>query len=235
MPAEGIVWMAAPSASDMVVVITGGDPVERAHLPELPPGTRVIAADSGIEQAQALDLPIDLAVGDFDSVTPEALAAAREAGASIVQHPAAKDATDLELALDAALAMGARLVHVLGGHGGRLDHLLANALLLARPAYAGVAVTAQMGAARVAVVRTRATLRGPVGDLVTVLPVHGSAHGVTTQGLLYPLRGEDLHEGSTRGVSNELIDDPATVALTAGVLVAIQPGQLGTHHQETLR
>ena len=32
--------MAAPSASDMVVVITGGDPVDRAHLPELPAGAR---------------------------------------------------------------------------------------------------------------------------------------------------------------------------------------------------
>jgi thiamine pyrophosphokinase len=74
-----------------------------------------------------------------------------------------------------------------------------------------------------------------VGDLVTLLPVHGPARRVTTTGLLYPLNGEDLNPGSTRGVSNELVDDQATVALDAGVLLAIQPGQLGTHHQEALR
>ena len=92
-----------------------------------------------------------------------------------------------------------------------------------------------MGTARLAVVRDRATLSGPAGDLVTLLPVHGPAMGVTTAGLLYPLKGEDLPVGTSRGVSNELVHDPATVTLAAGVLVAILPGVLGTHHQESPR
>ena len=235
MPAEGIGSMAALSASDMVVVITGGDPVERAHLPELPAGTRVIAADSGVDHALALGVAVDLVVGDFDSASPGSLAEAEAAGAILERHPAAKDLTDLELALDAALALAPRCVHVVGGHGGRLDHLLANVLLLCRPSYHDITITAQMGAARVAVVRDTAPLHGPVGDLVTLLPVHGPARGVTTTGLLYPLDAEDLHPGTTRGVSNELLLAPATVTVTDGVLVAIQPGQLGTHHQETPR
>jgi thiamine pyrophosphokinase len=235
MPAEGIVSMAAPSASDMVVVVTGGDPVDPAHLLDLPLGIRVVAADSGIEQAQALGLAIDHAVGDFDSASPEALAAAEAAGASTERHPVAKDATDLELALDAARALGARRIHVLGGYGGRLDHFLANLLLLGHPAQTGVTITARMGDARIAIVRDRATLRGPIGDLVSLVPLHGAARGVTTTGLLYPLVGEDLPEGATRGVSNELVRDPATVTVTDGVLAAIQPGQPGTHHLEDHR
>ena len=235
MPAEGIVSMAAPSASDMVVVVTGGDPVDPAHLADLPAGARVIAADSGVEHALLLGLSVHHVVGDFDSASAKALATAAAAGASLDRHPAAKDVTDLELALDAALDLGARRIHVLGGHGGRLDHLLANLQLLAHPRYADAVVSAQMGAARVSVVRDAATLRGPIGDLVTLVPLHGSAGGVRTTGLLYPLAGEDLPEGTTRGVSNELIADPATVTLTRGVVVAIQPGQQGTHHQETPR
>jgi thiamine pyrophosphokinase len=227
--------MAALSASDMVVVITGGDPVEPSQLPALPEGTRVIAADSGVEHALALGLHVDLVVGDLDSASPAAVERAAAAGAIVERHPAAKDATDLELALDAALAMGTSRIHVLGGHGGRLDHLLANVLLLARPEHAGVAITARMGAARVAVVRDAAELHGPIGDVVTLLPVHGAARGVTTSGLLYPLDAEDLAPGTTRGVSNELVHDPATVTLAAGVLVAIQPGLRGTHHQEIPR
>lgn len=227
--------MAAPGASDTVVVVTGGDPVDPAHLPVLPPGTPVIAADSGIEHAHALGLVVDLAIGDFDSVSPEALARATAEGARVERHPAAKDATDLELALDAALALGPARVHVLGGHGGRLDHLLANALLLAAPAYAAVEVTAQMGVARVTVVRRQVTLTGPLGDLVSLMALHGPATGVTTSGLLYPLAGDDLRPGSTRGVSNELVHEQATVTVGGGVLVAVQPGQIGTHHQETTR
>ena len=235
MPAEGIVSMAAQGATDMVVVITGGDPVEPAHLADLPPDAVVVAADSGVDHALALGLRIDHAVGDFDSASPEGVAAARDGGAAVHRHPTAKDATDLELALDLALTCGPRRIHVLGGHGGRLDHLLANALLLAAPALRGVAVTAQMGAARLTVVRGAAQLRGAVGDLVTLLPAHGPARGVTTAGLLFPLAGEDLLPGSTRGVSNELVRDTADVDLTSGVLVAIQPGQRGPHHQETRR
>lgn len=235
MPAEGIGKMAAPSASDMVVVITGGDPVDPSHVVELPTGAHVIAVDSGIEQAQRLGLPIDLAIGDFDSVTPAGLAQAAAAGAQIERHPVAKDATDLELALDAAMARAPSRIHVLGGHGGRLDHLLANALLLAAPAYADAEVTARMGAARLTVVRAAVELRGPLGDLVSLVPLHGGARGVTTAGLLYPLAGEPLPPGSTRGISNELVAPVATVHLDEGVLVAVQPGVAGTHHQEQLR
>jgi thiamine pyrophosphokinase len=235
MPAEGIVSMAAPSATDMVVVITGGDPVERSHLPDLPEGTRVVAADSGVDHALRLGLVVDLVVGDLDSASPASVEKAEVAGAVVERHPVAKDATDLELALDAALAMGPKHIHVLGGHGGRLDHLLGNVLLLARPEHAGIRITARMGDARITVVRDAAELHGPIGDLVTLLPVYGTARSVTTGGLLYPLSAEDLPPGTTRGVSNELVHDPATVTLADGVLVVIQPGQTGTHHQENLR
>lgn len=222
--------MAAPSASDTIIVVTGGDPIDPAELGRIPEAALVIAADSGVELAQALGLPVHLAIGDFDSVDPRALRTAEAAGALVERHQAAKDATDLELALDAALARRPSRVHVVGGHGGRLDHLLANALLLAAPAYAVVELVAHMGPARVTVVRTEATLLGRPGDLVTLLPAHGPACGVATRGLLYPLVGEDLQPGSTRGVSNEMTATHAVVRLASGVLLAIQPGPPGTHH-----
>lgn len=218
--------MAAASASDTIIVVTGGDPVDAAELGRIPEGALVIAADSGVELAQRLNLPIHLAIGDFDSVDPAALRAAEADGAAVERHPAAKDATDLELALDAAVARGATRVHVLGGNGGRLDHLLANALLLASPAYAGLEVIAHMGPARITVVRGEATLLGQPGDVVTLLAAHGVARGVTTHGLRYPLAGEDLHPGSTRGVSNELVASDAAVQLDDGVLLAVQPQRI---------
>ena len=99
----------------------------------------VIAADSGLDHAHAPRRRGRLVVGDLDSVDPETLAAAELAGTTVERHPAAKDATDLELALLAARDRGAREIVVVGGHGGRLDHFLANALLLATPALADVA------------------------------------------------------------------------------------------------
>ena len=109
----------------------------------------VIAADSGLGLAAALGVCADLVVGDMDSVDPAALAAAEHAGAQVQRHPVAKDATDLELALDAALALGPADVTVVGGHGGRLDHFLGNALLLAAERYAPLTIQARMGGATV--------------------------------------------------------------------------------------
>ena len=123
--------MAAPGASETVVVVTGGDAIDPVHALDLPAGAHVIAVDSGVEHAQALGLAIDLAIGDFDSVAPSSLARAQAAGAETERHPTAKDATDLELAMDAAMARRPTHIHVLGGHGGRLDHLLGNAFVLA--------------------------------------------------------------------------------------------------------
>lgn len=227
--------MAARSAKDTVVVVTGGDPVDPALLALVPSDAFVIAVDSGIEHALALGLSIGLAIGDMDSVDAEALEGVAAAGAAVERHPEAKAATDLELALDAALARGARRIHVLGGHGGRLDHLLANALLLAAPRYAATELHAHMGSAHVTVARDESRLHGEPGDLVTLLAVGGPAEGVRTTGLLYPLDGHDLLPGSTRGVSNELSEDQATVVVESGVLLAIQPGGAGTHLRRNLR
>jgi thiamine pyrophosphokinase len=212
-----------------VVVLTGGDPVDPGLASSLPHDAYVVAADSGLAAADVLRLHVDLVVGDMDSVAPARLAAAEAAGTRVVRHPVAKDDTDLAIAMDAAVDLGATRLTVVGGDGGRLDHLLAGALLLASDAYADVEVVAFTGAATITVVRHAATLHGRPGELVSLLAVHGPARGVVTDGLLYPLAGEQLAPGSTRGVSNELTRPTAHVRLDAGVLLAVQPGELGTH------
>ena len=125
------------------------------------------------------------------------LAAATEAGIPIERHPEAKDATDLALALDAALARHPERIVVVTGAGDRLDHTLSLAHLLASPRTAGVAVEAWIGSAHLSVIRDATVLRGTPGDLVSLVPLNGPALGVITDGLLYPLRDEDLPVGST--------------------------------------
>jgi thiamine pyrophosphokinase len=201
----------------------GGGPDGRA------PDRFVIAADSGLHHAQDGGWPVDLVIGDLDSVDPERLARAQAAGARLERHPAAKAATDLELALDTARDRGVQRIVVAGGHGGRTDHLLANVLLLGSARYAEVSVSARLGSAWVHIVRDHAWWTGERGDLVTLLALHGPAVGVTTDGLLYPLDDDTLHPGSTRGVSNEHVVAAAAVSLTSGVLAVVVPGAKGTH------
>ena len=204
---------------DVVVVASGPGPEVT-----VPRAQTVVAADGGLLRARALGLDVDVVVGDLDSVTPEALAAAEAAGARIVRHPQAKDATDLELALDEAVALGARRVVVVASAEGRLDHLVASLLLLAAERYATLELDALVGDALVHVVRGERRLSGVPGELLTLVPLGGPATGVTTDGLEYPLAGETLQPGTTRGVSNVFVDETATVTVGSGTVLAIRPG-----------
>jgi thiamine pyrophosphokinase len=218
MPAEEGV------SEKIVVVVAGGEAPRAEAALAVPREAVVIAADGGLDHARALGLDVSVAVGDFDSASEEALAAAEASGVRVVRHPAEKDATDLELALDLAVSADASRILVLAGDRGRLDHLVAGLLLLGSGKYAGVEVDALVGTARVHVVRGRRTLPGEPGELVSLLAVQGEASGVTTAGLAYELRGETLVPGSSRGVSNVLTASEATVSVERGALLAVFPG-----------
>ncbi|MBA3243912.1 MAG: thiamine diphosphokinase [Actinobacteria bacterium] len=207
---------------ETAVVIAASPPNQTA--PILADGAFVVAADGGADTALALGLHVDLAIGDFDSLSAGGLAALGRAGTRIEKHPAAKNATDLELALDAALAAAPRSILVVGSAGGRLDHVLSSLELLASSRYVGVELDAQLGDALVHVIRDSRAFQGTPGELLSLHAVHGAARGVLTEGLRYPLVGETLEPGSSRGVSNVFAEPEARVSLTDGVLLAIRPG-----------
>ena len=204
-------------------VVAGGDAVaDDAAL--LADADLVIAADSGAHWLDAQGRRPDRVVGDMDSVAPALLELLAADGVMIERHPVEKDASDLELAVGRAVDLGATEVVILGALGGRLDHEVANLLLLARPAWRGVGLSVVRGnaTARLLLAGDRLRLEGAVGDLVTLLPLGGDATDVRTDGLRYPLGGEALKVGSSLGLSNVVIHSPARVSLGGGTLLVIE-------------
>lgn len=214
--------MASPRTA---LVVCGGGPV---LAPQALPSASdiVIAADDGAREALRLGLEVDVVVGDMDSVPASTLTQVERAGGRVMRHPADKDATDLELALDEALAAGVERVVVAGGAGGRLDFVLANALVLGRPRLADVEVDAVFGVARLHVVRTERSLEGSPGEVLSLLAIGGPAAAVRTRGLRWRLDGQDLPVASGWGVSNEFAQAQASVSTEAGVVLVIRPGEM---------
>jgi thiamine pyrophosphokinase len=66
-----------------------------------------------------------------------------------------------------------------------------------------------------------ASLEGQPGELVSLLPVGGDAEGVQTSGLAWPLKGETLRFGFSRGVSNEMTSSQARIEVESGTLLVI--------------
>ena len=205
-------------------MFAGGDPPPAQAARWIPGGTFVIAADSGLDHAHRLGFEADLLVGDLDSVS---LAASDRHQGEVERYSEHKDCTDLELALEVARRR-ADVTVVVGGHGGRLDHLLANAELLGDHRWAGSEILWLAGEDLATVIRHQATLQGKPGDLVSLIPVGGHAIGVTTKGLQWSLEDATLAAGSTRGVSNRFTETAAKVIVRQGVVLAVQPGAVLT-------
>ena len=184
----------------------------------------VVAADGGAFALERWKVLPHLIVGDMDSLGDAGVERFAKQGIPVAKFPAAKDESDLELAVAQAIAAGASEIVLLGALGGdRLDHETANLLLLADPGYDGVRIEARRGSLRIRAVRGEGSLSvGPLEAIVTLLPVNGDAEGVTTEGLRYPLRGETLRFGRARGLSNEVDSLPATVTVRKGSLLVFE-------------
>jgi thiamine pyrophosphokinase len=205
-----------------IIVVAGGPPPDADVAALLPDADAVIAADSGLDNARALGLRPTLVVGDLDSISEAGLRWATTNAIPVDSHPSDKDATDLDLALTTAVRSANDIVVVDSG-AGRVDHALANALLLGADRFSPARITAFVGRSRLTVIWSTRSLNGCVGDTVSLIAPVGRATGISTSGLRWPLSGATLEAGSTRGVSNVFEKPVADISVESGVVFAIQP------------
>jgi thiamine pyrophosphokinase len=187
----------------------------------------VIAADGGARRALEAGVIPDLVVGDGDSVMADTLERLESLGIPVELAPTDKDESDTELCLRAALVRGATSIRIVGALGGpRLEHGVANLLLLAHPMLDGVdaAIVAPPSVIR-RVGREDAPgsleVHGAPGDHVSLLPLDTVVEGVRTQGLRFPLHDEPLRPGPARGLSNAMLATVARVTTGRGRLLVI--------------
>lgn len=217
-------------AGPLAIVVADGDPPLRSSLDAAWPGwadgaTIVVAADGGARGAEQLGLSIDLIVGDGDSLGEADLRRFETAGVAVRLVAAAKDESDTELALAAAVELGAGRIVVLGAFGGRrFDHALANVGLLGLPILGGRPCVLLDAATRVSLLTGPgdAAVDGQAGEFVSLLPLGDGVTGVTTEGLAYPLRDEPLPLGPARGLSNVRVGETVRVRLRTGRLLIVE-------------
>lgn len=179
----------------------------------------VIAADGGAHHCLKHGISPAVVIGDLDSLEPRDLDSLKAQGADMITYPTRKDFTDLELAIDYALGQQPNDILILAGLGGRWDQTLANLLLAARPKNIPVRLLDGNQEFNFLQSGSKLELIGHKGDIVSLIPLGGDALGISTQGLEYPLDDEPLYFGSSRGISNVMVSDRATISLHKGVLL----------------
>lgn len=182
----------------------------------------IICADRGMGHAIKLGIKPDLIVGDFDSGSQEDLAYYKSQGIPVEVFSPMKDETDTELAIKRAVEKGASRITVYGGIGSRLDHSLANVHLLYYLLKQGIEGRLMNPNNTVYLVDKKIILEGEKGDLVSLIPFTAEAKGITTQNLGYPLKDENLAMGISRGISNYMTTNQATLTIQEGMLIVIK-------------
>jgi len=193
----------------------------QAVLSTIHPDDIIIAANGGARHCQELKLKPTFVIGDLDSLNEGDIDVFRRYGAEIISHPQRKDETDLELALLYTQKLGADEVLIFAALGERWDMTLANVFLLTHPQLLDHPITLTDGHQEIRLLQENSEINliGSPGDKVSLLPLTGDVHGVTTRGLEYPLKNGSLFFGTTRGVSNVMLEENATISLSKGLLL----------------
>lgn len=181
----------------------------------------ILCADGGTRHALALGIRPHLIIGDLDSAEKRVLMEFQEAGVEIKSYSHNKNETDLELAINHALGLKPDQVLIVAALGGRLDHTLANITLLADPRFSTFDIRLDDGVEEILLCRERVEVHGGRGDIVSLIPWQGEVTEVQTAGLKWPLRRETLYPDKTRGVSNEMTGETASVSIGSGLLLVV--------------
>lgn len=208
--------------SKRVVIFAGGE-LSEEFLLLLDEEDFIIGADRGALFLISHGYTPDIAVGDFDSVSPEALQQI-EAGSkkTITCDPVDKDLTDSEMALELALNTQPESILLIGVTGTRMDHTLAGIQMMTRALQRKVSCSVMDTHNYITLTGSQALVHERGYTYVSLLPLTPEVTGITLQGFQYPLTDATLKLGQSLAVSNRLLEGCGTVTIESGLLLIIQ-------------
>ncbi len=209
-----------------LLVLAGNPPPPELLRREAAGADLVVCADHGAAHCAAAGVAIDLVVGDLDSLDAALANDLRRQGVAFAVSPAQKDETDGQLALDTAIERGATALAVLGGTGGRIDHLLGNLQLILRAARRGVEATILDGTSTVRAVTGAVTIAGAPGRTVSLLPAGDGVAVRYLSGLQYgTVEPLPIPMDRPVGVSNRMTAPTATIVVDGWAYLIANDGQ----------
>ena len=205
-----------------IIIFANGElPDLKKVRPLLLPDDYIICADGGTRHALALNLKPDLVIGDMDSIQKNQWQKLQKSGISVELFSRDKNETDLELAITRAVEMNPEQIIIVAALGGRLDQTLGNITLLANPQLSTFDIRLDDGMEEIFLCRDQVQVHGRSGDIVSLIPWQGDVSGVTTKDLKWRLDQETLYPDRTRGISNEMTGDTASVSIGSGLLLIV--------------
>jgi len=177
----------------------------------------ICAADSGFDTCLAWNLVPDLVVGDMDSVVhADRLSSSKE----VLRFPRDKDYTDTELGINILYERGYNQITIIGGGGGRIDHIFALLYLFYRTSNTPFQWITDKE--RIVLVKHSVICKVPCHSLVSVFPDPRGASNMQSTGLKWPLNDIQLAPGYL-GISNYALDDTVSITTNQTPVIVVLP------------
>lgn len=186
---------------------------------------RVIGVDSGALLVVENNLSLDLAIGDFDSVTKSQLQKIKEQAQQFKQFDAEKDDTDAEIALEYAENIyDPEEIIFYNWSGGRMDHLMNLLFLVYQPRFEDI-IQKVVFKNTVNTIRFykkgRYSLQKEKGKYYLAFIGMTALKGLTLKEVKYPVSHLNTQHPVTL-VSNEMVNENCQFSFDEGVLAVIQ-------------
>lgn len=209
-----------------IIAIVGNGPTD--HLPDISLYKEEvdvwIGADGGVLTLINRHILPDYAMGDFDSIDDNQKEKIHKNAPHILTYPTEKNETDLELAINKAIQLNPSKVYLFGVTGGRLDHALINIHLLSQiiqHRIKGIIID-KWNYIELTNPGTHTVYQDDYYPYISFVPFSTPVSNLTLTHFKYPLSNYELHLGSSRCISNELIGTFGTFSYKAGNLLAIK-------------
>ena len=208
------------SMSKICYIIGAGNGVMPFEKKE---GDLVIAADGGYRALCTLGVKPDLVLGDFDSLSEEALPTGTT---EIVRYPVRKDDTDTLLAVKTGFERGYTRFVIYGGTGGRLDHTLANLQTLSFIATnGGIGFLCGNDFTATALTNKSISFSEKAQGTISLFSATDKCE-ISLDGLLYSLNRATVTHDFPIGVSNEFVGEESKITAHSGTAIIIWSGGL---------
>ena len=199
------------------VILGNGFPPNKELVLKYIHQAKVYCCDGAANWAMEMSIPIDLIIGDMDSIR------CNIGSVQTIRLPREKDDTDMQAGVNLAIEQGCTDITLLGALGSRADHSLANIHLLVQMHKRKIAARIADNNNIIFVANSTFEVDKPDEDktVFSILPLESGIHIDKTSGLYYPVLSRDIPVGVPYFVSNVWNADKARIELYGGYVAVM--------------
>lgn len=206
----------------MIINIVAGSPIDLQILKKYQADI-TIGVDNGAYRLAEANIKLDVAFGDFDSISPNQLTKIIESCQNVKKYNSVKNQSDTEIALDYALTLNPKVIYLFGVTGKRIDHFLSVLNLFYKVIDKDVKLNIVDEYNNIYILKPgEYNIKKSDFRYISFFAYDELVTDFTLKGFKYPLTNYLLKNNDTLCISNEIVTDFGEITFNSGILLIVE-------------